>query len=107
MTIQSKKRSVQLRSSISEETPGGSAGAHLVQVKSGGQHNTVLILYTSLSYSTLTGIGHNGTGRVGNEGSTVELNEAVVTELLSDTVAGNHGDVVGLQSQREGMSTAE
>ena len=43
-----------------------------------------------------TSIGHNGTSGVGDERSAVEGDEAVVTVLLSDTVAGHHGDVVGL-----------
>lgn len=44
MTIKSKKRSIKLRSSISEQTPTSSAGANLIEIEGSSQDNFIFIL---------------------------------------------------------------
>ena len=97
MTIQSQQRSVQLRSSVSEQSPRSSASADLIQIEGGSEHNTILILYPSFHpFSQLTGIRHNSTSGVSDERGSVEVDETLITELLTNTVASNDGNVVGL-----------
>lgn len=95
MAVEREQRSVELRSTVSEQSPAGSAGGDLVQIEGGGQNDSVLVLYASLLSLTTTGVGHDGTGGVGDEGGSVEADEALVAQLLAHTVARHHGDVVG------------
>ena len=44
MTIEREQRSVELRSTVPEQSPAGSAGGDLVQIEGGGQNDSVLVL---------------------------------------------------------------
>ena len=107
MAIQRKQRSIELRSSVSEESPAGSTGSNLVEIKCSSQDNVVLILFTSIIGHSPTGISHDSSGRISDEGSSIEVDETLVSQLLTHTVARNNRDIVGLRYELNKILTAE